>query len=304
MPLLKIWHLAIEKMQTNYYKYLLFENLLQGLLLTDKHNRITFANKMVYQLLGIENDYLLGKPIENLLSKTSKWQQLSDIQRSLLNQTFSYKAQFFVSLGKLVWLNINIHPHYEKNELIGSVIHIQDITKEQQTAIENKALTRELKVLRQELDDFAYIISHDLKAPVRAIITLSEWITEDYGNIIGAEGQKQLELLNGRVQRMHAMIEGVLQYSRIGRFTNPATDVPLKLIVEKAIKELKIDSQTTITYPEMMPTIYADNIRIYELFLFLIKNAYEFNDKVDKEIHISYEKTDKWLIFVIRDNGN
>ena len=262
-------------MKTNYSENILFDNLLQGLLLTDKHNCITFANKMIYRLLGIENGYLLGKHIEVLLAQTSKWSQLSEAQRKLLNQTFSYEDQFFVSLGKLVWLKINIHPYCQKNELLGSVIHIQDITTKRQLAIENKALTNELNILRQELEDFAYIISHDLKAPVRAVITLSEWITEDYGEIIGEDGQKQLELLNGRVQRMHAMIEGVLQYSRIGRFMSSASDIPLQLVIEKIIKELEIDEQTTVSYPKQMPTLYVNGVRIYELFLFLIKNAYD-----------------------------
>ncbi|MGB1204233.1 MAG: ATP-binding protein [Chitinophagales bacterium] len=295
--------IAIKKMKTDYNKNILFENLLQGLLLVDKQNKITFVNKATYQLLGIENHYLLGKPIAFLLSQTSKWSQLTNKQKTILHQTFSYESQFFVSLGKLVWLKISIHPHYEQGILLGSAIHIQDISRERQLAIENKALIKELATTRKELDDFAYIISHDLKAPVRAIITLSEWITEDYSEIIGEDGQKQLELLKGRVQRMHAMIEGVLQYSRIGRLTNATSDVPLLLVIEKIIKELAIDEQTTITYPKQMPTLYADSTRIYELFLFLLKNAYEFNDKAHKEIKIDYEKTNKWFICTISDNG-
>ena len=85
----------------------------------------------------------------------------------------------------------------------------------------------------KELNDFAYIVSHDLKAPLRAIGSLADWIASDYADKFDADGKEQMGLLKGRVVRMHNLIEGILQYSRIGRINEAKQKVDTAKLVPK-----------------------------------------------------------------------
>src|SRR4030095_7800189 len=86
-------------------------------------------------------------------------------------------------------------------------------------------MTRKLQRANEELDQFAYITSHDLRAPLRGIANLSQWIEEDMGERFTPEAHHQMELLRGRVHRMEAMIDGILEYSRVGRVRQKAESV-------------------------------------------------------------------------------
>ncbi|GAG87746.1 unnamed protein product, partial [marine sediment metagenome] len=84
----------------------------------------------------------------------------------------------------------------------------------------------------------AYIVSHDLKAPLRGVGQLAGWIAEDYADVIDEEGRKQIRLLLGRVQRMHGLIDAVLQYSKAGRIGEKVTTVDLTFLMQEVIDEL------------------------------------------------------------------
>src|SRR4029079_4429018 len=94
---------------------------------------------------------------------------------------------------------------------------LRDITLRKQQDAEREQLIKALARSNQELDQFAYVASHDLKAPLRGIANCSQWIEEDLGDTLKAENKEQMELLRGRVHRMEALIDGILQYSRAGR---------------------------------------------------------------------------------------
>ena len=100
-----------------------------------------------------------------------------------------------------------------------------------QAEIKQAKLLLELQIANQELKDFAYIVSHDLKAPLRGIISLADWLVTDYCDRLDDEGQEMLELLEQRVRRMGELIDGVLAYSRVGRFNQDRHIINLNKIV-------------------------------------------------------------------------
>jgi len=166
-----------------------------------------------------------------------------------------------------------------------------------------KQRTEQLEHSNQELREFAQIVSHDLKAPLRAISQLSYWVWKDYSDKIDEEGQKKLEMIMGRVKRLDNLIEGILQYSRAGRQREKEIPVNLQLLVEDSITLLDPPSNISIVIENQLPEYIGDPTRLGQLFQNLINNAIKFMDKPNGIIKIGCKKdSDSWQ-FYISDNG-
>ncbi|MCP4142075.1 MAG: GHKL domain-containing protein [Chloroflexi bacterium] len=167
--------------------------------------------------------------------------------------------------------------------------------------------SKELEILvtkrTKELDDFAHIVSHDLKAPLRGINQVAGWITEDYADKLDDDGKEQLGLLATRTQRMHNMINGILKYSRIGRTKEDIEQVKLSQFIPKIIDALAPPENIQITIEDELPTISGDTTQLTQVFQNLLSNAIKFMDKSDGLIRIHCaDKQDHWQ-FSIADNG-
>lgn len=161
----------------------------------------------------------------------------------------------------------------------------------------------ELQNANQELRDFAYIVSHDLKAPLRAIGSLATWIAADYADKFDEEGKEQMQLLMGRVNRMHDLIEGVLQYSRVGRVREAIVEVDLEEIVSEAIDMVAPPDRFRIEVAENLPKLRFERTRILQVFQNLVSNAVKYNDKLAGEIRIGYNEEGEFWKFHVADNG-
>jgi signal transduction histidine kinase len=154
-----------------------------------------------------------------------------------------------------------------------------------------------------ELKEFAYIVSHDLKAPLRAIDSLTSWIAEDYEETLDEEGKGLIQTLKGRVTTMNQLIDGVLQYSRISRVYTLPEEVDLNKVVtyiwslEQPEKKFKLDIQKTL------PSIFINYNKIQEVFQEIISNAIRFNDKENPIVTIDWKEDDEFLQILIKDNG-
>ncbi len=163
--------------------------------------------------------------------------------------------------------------------------------------------TRELEAANQELRDFAYVVSHDLKAPLRAISQLGEWIAQDYATAFDDEGKEQMRLLLGRAERMHNLIEGILNYSRIGRVREKEQPVDLNDLVRDVIDLLGTGNHMRITLENRLPVINCERTRLQQIFQNLIDNAIKFMDKPEGEIKVNYvDEATHWK-FCVADNG-
>jgi signal transduction histidine kinase len=164
-------------------------------------------------------------------------------------------------------------------------------------------LLRELETVNQELKDFAYIASHDLKAPLRAIKTLSEWITQDYADKLDEEGKEQLRLLGTRVERMHNLIDGILQYSRVGRVKEKLAQVDLSALVPEIVDMVAPPQNIEVTIEDNLPTIIVEETRIMQVFQNLLSNAVKYMDKPEGLIRIGCAVEDGFYRFSVSDNG-
>ncbi len=167
----------------------------------------------------------------------------------------------------------------------------------------------ELERSNKELDDFAYIASHDLKEPLRGIHNYSTFLLEDYADKLDDEGRDKLTTLTRLTQRMETLINSLLYYSRVGRVDLAIDDIDLNTMVAEVIDSLAIPLQEAgveTRFPAPLPTMRCDQVRVGEVFRNLITNAMKYNDKPQKWIEIGcIEDLQHGTppVLYVRDNG-
>jgi signal transduction histidine kinase len=165
-------------------------------------------------------------------------------------------------------------------------------------------VARQLKRSNDELDQFAYITSHDLRAPLRGIANLSRWIEEDIGESFPPEARKQMDLLRGRVHRMEALIDGILRYSRVGRVKVTPQAVDVTQLVREVIDLLAPPPERfRIEIVDPLPTLRTDRVRLQQVFMNLIGNAIKHHDKSNGLIRIGCRDLDEFFEFSVSDDG-
>jgi signal transduction histidine kinase len=162
---------------------------------------------------------------------------------------------------------------------------------------------RALEKSNKELDEFAHIVSHDLKAPLRAISNLSLWLQEDLGDSLTGDNRDNFSKLRNRVVRMEALINGILEYSRIGRQSVRSESIDVFLLVQEIVEILGPPANVKIHIQPDLPTLHGPKLLLIQVFSNLISNAIKYNDKADGMIRISAETKDGYYQFMIEDNG-
>ena len=157
--------------------------------------------------------------------------------------------------------------------------------------------------INKELKDFASIVSHDLKAPLRGIKSLATWILDDCSDQLGEQAKEQMNLLLGRVERMYNLIDGVLQYSKAGRTEEKPVQVNLEDFIPEAIDMLVPPENISITIENTMPVIECAETHVMQLFQNLLSNAIKYMDKPKGRINVGCIEENGFWKFSIADNG-
>ncbi len=169
---------------------------------------------------------------------------------------------------------------------------------------QNKELLENLQRSNKELRDFAHIVSHDLKSPLRSINALVSWFQEDYEEVLDEGANETFDKLNNKLEQMDALIDGILRYSSVN---DSNVLIVQKVKVKEVLEEIKtilyIPEHIKFIYPEKLPTIKADKTRIKQLFQNLISNAINYIDKDEGKIVVKFRELKHYWKFSISDNG-
>jgi signal transduction histidine kinase len=161
----------------------------------------------------------------------------------------------------------------------------------------------QLKRTNEELAQFADVVSHDLKAPLRGIISLATWIAEDNRDVLGEEGQENLKLMVGRSHRMNNLIEGILQYSRAGRQALRPEPIETSSTVAEVIATIVPPDTIVVTIEGDLPTVVYDRTQLTQIFQNLIDNAVRHMGKPEGEVVVSCRDARGFWEFCVRDSG-
>jgi len=163
---------------------------------------------------------------------------------------------------------------------------------------------KELERKNKELDQFAYVVSHDLKAPLRGMYNIINWIDEDCGEQISYEMKKYHTMLKGRIERLENLIAGLLEYARIGRTEGKMEKVDVSELINE-IKELVVPPDFNFMVHEPLPVFYTDKLRLQQVFMNLISNAVKYQglENKNKSIVVSCIEEEGEYHFSISDTG-
>jgi len=166
-----------------------------------------------------------------------------------------------------------------------------------------ESAVEELERANKELQDFAHIAAHDLKAPLRTIGTLADWISTDYADKFDEQGKEQVELLATKAQQMAALVDDILRYSKLGREDFKKEPVALDAVVSAVIGEVAPPENIEISIADELPTLTCGKTHILQIFQNLIGNAVKYMDKPNGRIQIGCTEQDGSWKFSIADNG-
>lgn len=275
---------------------------------------IESANAVYQQLVGRRD--LVGKSKRELLAEAS------ERDADVLDRVYRSGEPYIGSEVRRVWdrgtgtpeegyVNVVYQPLRDASGgVYGIMSHLVDVTELvrsrrllEQHAEELDRLTQSLSRINRELDQFAYIASHDLKAPLRGIASLATWIEEDLGPKLGDESRQHLSLLRSRVRRMETLIEGLLQYSRAGRVRNRIETVHVGALLDEVVEMLGAPPGAAIEIAPGMPALETERLPLQQVFLNLIGNAIKHAGRPDVEVKVTVRDAGEFFEFAITDNG-
>ncbi|QPJ60721.1 MAG: GHKL domain-containing protein [Candidatus Nitronauta litoralis] len=163
-----------------------------------------------------------------------------------------------------------------------------------------------LKKSNEDLEQFAYVVSHDLKAPLRAINNLSDWIAEDLGENLESETKENIVTLKNRVARMENLIQGILNYSRAGTAGSEKMYCNIEEIVSNALSLMEGYTNISIDIGKNIPNVFADPTQLTQVFVNLISNAIRHSDAPGGKIKVSakqYQKDERYIEILVANEG-
>lgn len=298
----KTERMFIELDESKQFQRLINESNPDYIFVKDSQYRIVYGNKAFFGLYPKEfHDQIIGYTTVEKYNKKEADDFLEqdriafDKGSSEVLEEISFPDG---SIRVLMTKKTRFENHKGESFILGIA---RDVTEREQ-------LIKELERSNKELDDFAYIASHDLKQPLRGIYNYSCFLLEDYEKTLDAEGGEMLQTLKRLSQRLERLLNELMDYSRISRKSMQKEKVDISFIlneIKDTLKPVLLEDNIALKINYPLPVISCEKILINELFTNLIVNAMKYNDKKEKWIEVGVIKpADQDIpVFYVRDNG-
>ncbi|MEO9570030.1 MAG: PAS domain S-box protein [Polaribacter sp.] len=295
----KNYRASIEAEKEKYSS--IIANMHLGLVEVNTNNEILMVNQSFTEMCGYKEEELIGKiegdifPVEN---------GLNDINNFDGSKSSSYEIKTKCSKGQTRHWLVSKAPNYNINgEIVGSIgVHL-DITELKKLQIQKEKILKELENRNQELYEYAHIVSHDLKSPLRSIDALVSWIKTDNQDNFDDMTLQNFDLIESTLETMETLISNVLEYSSAGANLTDEVDVDLNETVSNLKNFLFVPENISINILNQLPIVKGDETKFQQVFQNFISNAIKFIDKEVGIIEINYLDDGDCHQFSIKDNG-
>ena len=280
---------------------MLAEGVPNHLLFLDPQLRIVFANDVFLEAAGWSADKAMGLHVSEIMGPERFLQRQPFYERALAGETVSYESTGAIG-SESGYFRFSYRPSFDESGNVRGIFSMAtDISARRKIELELEAKQAELLRSNKDLEQFAYVASHDLKAPLRAIELLVQWITEGLDGYDANNVQENLGLLSKRTQRLNRLLDDLLAYSRAGRKVGSHRMTDVHALVLDVVQ--LINPPSTISIDGQLPKLTTHSAPLEQVFRNLISNAVKHHPGPQGRIVVSCEEQHDHYIFAIADDG-
>lgn len=278
----------------------ILESIDDAFFAVDKNWIVTYWNKKAEYILGTKKEDILGKNLWSIYQKEKASIFYDFYHKSLTENVPSHFETFYDHLGR--WLEVSAYPSSS-----GLSVFFKDISARKETEQSLQKSNKELALSNSELEQFAFVASHDLQEPLRMITSFLSQLEKKYENLLDDRGRKYIYFASDGARRMRNIILDLLEFSRIGRTDESKQTIVLKELLEEVTglnRKLIQEKKATVTWVSDLPDLYTFRSALRLIFQNLINNGLKYQAEGARPvITIAYKETDSSWQFIISDNG-
>ncbi|MGE3109401.1 MAG: PAS domain S-box protein [Phycisphaerales bacterium] len=278
-----------------------------GVCVANERGTIVLVNRAIEHLFGYSRDELLGQSVDMLLPMRSRGSHAALRDGYVRNPTERPMGAGRDLFGRRkdgteIAVEIGLCPISIRGSasVLASVI---DVTERRRSQQQLASYAARLEHSNAELEKFAYVVSHDMKAPLRGIASVAEWIAADLGAVVDSETKENLDLMLERTGRLSKLIDGILNYSRAGKVGAVPVPIVTKNLVRDVIASIPLPPGREVRVVEPIPDVRYDDTQLRQVFQNLIDNAIKHLGKPTGQVTVSGRETDDHYQFEVRDDG-
>lgn len=256
----------------------------------DASGRIESWNRAAEALYGYSAAEMVGKSVVTLLPESDAKGDTDLVARLHRGERIDdFETQRRHKDGRLIDVSLTVSPIYDdRGEVVGASEIVRDISDRKRAEAAAAAAADELARSNRELEQFAYVASHDLQEPLRMVTSYTQLLARRYKGKLDASADEFIAFIVDGVDRMQALIQDLLAYSRVGSQGKPLVAVPLERVLATVIRQLEFaiaDAEATVTH-DSLPTVKGDEGQLQQLLLNLLTNALKFRGDRSARVHI------------------
>ncbi len=298
------YNINLEHQKQKYSNIIANMNL--GLIEVNNNDEILFANQSFLNMSGYTLEEVIGQKGSHLFAADN------DSQKIISNETFkrtqkesnSYEIKAKNKAGELKYWLISGAPNYNINgEVIGSIgVHL-DITPLKKLKFQKEQLLLKLKNSNDKLQEYAHIVSHDLKSPLYNISSLISWIKEDNLKKFTKTDLTYFDRIEETLHKMDQLISNILLYSSLDFNTEELSKINLNHLINDIVQTIYLPKHITLNIITSLPNLTYNKTKLQQVFQNLINNAVKFIDKEKGIIEIGASEEQTHWQFFVKDNG-
>lgn len=286
---------------TSSHEYVdsILNSMNEFMLVVSSEGIVKSGNLAISHFLLCDVKELTDIDIKELIS--SDWQELIYLANS---DTPSIETNLTNRGGRQIPVRVSAsHLNEVQKDTKSFILVLEDITEQNEARATLDRHVIELSRSNDDLEQFAYVASHDLKAPLRAIDNLAQWIEEDTAEHMSEESRKDMTSLRGRIKRLDALLAGLLQYAKTGKGKTEVTLLDTHTLVQDVVDLLGAPPSIQIDVSQSLPEITTNRVPLEQVFQNLINNAIKHHDNDDGRIEIRGRDLGEFIEFIVEDDG-